>query len=142
MVGPHCNEEVSRWDRSNDSRARGTYVLIVDNHAQHAEALAQQLRAHSVTADIALGIAEALARVASQPPDVIIMDAPGPTLGVALLGMLQDIAPDVPTIVTSGFTREHGSFAVAVRSMGAHYVSRPIQIEQLMGSLADLVEVA
>jgi two-component system response regulator len=81
-------------------------IFVIDDYAVHRTALAAFLRRRGHEVAIAADGAEALARLASWRPDLIVLDLWMPdTGGLAVLSVLRDAGgPPIPVIVTTAVT--------------------------------------
>jgi CheY-like chemotaxis protein len=82
-------------------------ILVVDDHKDQADTAAMLLRLHGHEARTAYSPKEALAKVAEQPPDVILMDVglPGKN-GFDLGKEIRRSHPAVRIVVVTGFGQE------------------------------------
>jgi len=108
-------------------------VLIVDDDAGHRELLRELLAGEAARIEVAAGGAEALERIASAPPDLLLLDMRLPEAG----------RPDVPrhpresgtpppTIVVTAFAEV--ADAVEAMKLGAvDYLEKPVDVSTLIG---------
>jgi two-component system response regulator HydG len=106
-------------------------VLIVDNEAEHAEAVAESLERVGYSCQVATSGTAGAERIEQQQFDVIITDLVMNDLdGLALLKKAKADLPDAEVILVTG----HGSIPSAVSAMqqGAfNYLLKPLDIQQL-----------
>jgi len=114
-----------------------TRLLVVDDEARFAKALAISLRAHGYEVDIATTGEEALATAASRHPDLVVLDLGLPGMGGidVLRGLRAWTA--VPVIVLSA--RHHEASKVDALDEGADdYVTKPFGMDELLARLRAL----
>ncbi len=107
-----------------------TRVLVVDDELQIRRALSTALRAHGYAVELAVDGAEALARIATWTPDVVVLDLVMPN--VDGLEVVRDARTwtSVPIIVLSA----RGQFQdkITALDLGADdYITKPFGIEEL-----------
>ena len=88
-----------------------THVLVVDDHAITREPLARLLRIEGFEASVASNGFEALDKIRSSPPDIILLDLMMPKMdGVALLTELRQDArcKDIPVILMTSLSEGLG----------------------------------
>jgi len=75
--------------------------------------------------------AEALARLAEEPPDVVVLDMRLPdTDGVDLLRQIRETHPDVPVIITTAYVSVEPQLRVLDLSHSA-YLIKPFDLDEL-----------
>jgi DNA-binding response OmpR family regulator len=75
--------------------------------------------------------AEALARFAGEPPDVVVLDMRLPdTDGVELLRKIRETHPDVPVIITTAYVSVEPQLRVLDLSHSA-YLIKPFDLDEL-----------
>jgi len=111
-----------------------TRVLVVDDDAALARALAINLRARGYEVDVAHTGAEALASASRRPPGLVVLDLGLPDVeGVEVLRGLRGWTT-VPVLVLSA--REQQAEKVAALDAGADdYVTKPFGMEELLARL-------
>ena len=115
-------------------------VLIVDDHAAHAEALASALEALHVTTDIATGGKEALDKLAATPRDLVITDLVMNDLdGMELLREVKGRNPDVEVIVVTGYATVENAVAAMQRG-AATYLRKPVNLDELRAVVRGVLE--
>jgi DNA-binding response OmpR family regulator len=106
-------------------------ILIADDEPSNRKILAQELVHKGFVVDMAPGGKEALARVESAPPDLVILDYMMPGLsGLDVLKELRERGNDTPVILITAY----GSVerAVEVMKAGAHdFITRPFDPDQI-----------
>ena len=106
-------------------------VLVVDDVRDMAETVARYLATHGFEAEAVTGGAEALARFAADPADVILTDLRMKVVdGMDVLAAIRRTAPAVPVVIMTAF----GAIETAIEAMrrGAyHYVTKPFQLEMV-----------
>ena len=115
-------------------------VLIVDDHAAHAEALAEALEALPVASDIATGGKEALERLAAKPYDLVITDLKMSGLdGLELLREAKGRSPDIEVIVVTGYATVENAVA-AMQQGAATYLRKPVNLDELRAVVRGVLE--
>ena len=109
----------------------GYSILIVDDEAQIQRFLRHALEAAGYRVLLADRAAIALRLIASESPDLVVLDLGLPDLdGKAVLGQLRQTS-DVPVIVLSA--RDEESEKIAALDLGANdYVEKPFGIGELL----------
>jgi two-component system, NtrC family, response regulator HydG len=106
-------------------------VLVVDDVRDMAETVARYLASHGFEATAVTGGAEALARFAAEPADVVLTDLRMKTVdGMDVLDAIRHSAPAVPVVIMTAF----GAIDTAIEAMrrGAyHYVTKPFKLEMV-----------
>jgi DNA-binding NtrC family response regulator len=116
---------------SSGEVARPT-VLVVDDDEDARAALAKILAAEGFQAVAAADGEAAIARVASEPPAVVLLDQIMPGLdGIETLRRLKAIAPEVQVIMVTGYGDT--SSAVQAMKLGAYdYLTKPLQTDHIL----------
>jgi phosphoserine phosphatase RsbU/P len=113
-------------------------VLVVDDHAMNVELLAIHLRRLGYQVASADSGPAALAAVAAEPPDLILLDVLMPGMsGLEVLRRLRDdpASADLPVILVSGLGETED--IVEGLQLGANdYVTKPINLPVLQARLA------
>ena len=106
-------------------------ILIVDDEPSNRKILAQELTHKGFIVDTAFGGKEALAKVTSSPPDLVILDYMMPDLsGLDVLKEIRKNGSDVPIIMITAY----GSIerAVEVMKAGAYdFITRPFDPDHI-----------
>ncbi|MFH0809766.1 MAG: sigma-54 dependent transcriptional regulator [Pseudomonadota bacterium] len=108
-------------------------ILIADDEAPIRRSLAGVLGDEGYEVIEARDGAEALASVAEEQPDLVLLDIwmPGDTDGIGVLGRLRERFPGTPVIMISG----HGNIETAVKAikMGAHdFIEKPLSLDKVV----------
>lgn len=120
-------------------------LLIVDDDLAVRVSLQLLLKQAGYAAQAVPGPAEALAAVREAAPQLILLDMNFTATttgadGLALLGQLKALAPQVPVVLLTGW----GSIALAVAGMkagAAEFVTKPWQNETLLQSIATILQL-
>jgi two-component system nitrogen regulation response regulator NtrX len=124
---------------SRDGSGRGV-VLVVDDEKAIRDSLRMILEYEGYRVEEAGGGAEALARVASQAPDAVVLDIKMPEMdGLEVLRVLGARGYEMPVLVISG----HGDVATAVEATrrGAFdFFEKPLQRERVLLSLRNAID--
>jgi len=117
-----------------------TTVLLVDDEVDFRELLEKRLRMRHLALLTAGSGEEALAIVAGQPVDVVVLDVRMPGMGgTAALREIKRLKPEVEVIMLTG----QASVEVALEGMelGAFdYLLKPVSIDELLFKLQDAAE--
>ena len=107
-------------------------ILIVEDHADLADALRTNLRSEGYEASVAGDGRQALAMVRADPPDIVVLDLGIPGLdGLALLSRLRAEGHWCPVLILSA--RDSDSDKVEGFRLGADdYVTKPFRTLELM----------
>jgi DNA-binding NtrC family response regulator len=120
-------------------------VLIVDDDLAVRVSLQLLLKQAGYATRAASGPAEALAAVREAAPQLILLDmnftaATTGADGLALLGQLKALAPQVPVILLTGW----GSIGLAVAGMkagAAEFITKPWQNETLLQAISTVLQL-
>ncbi|MBI2711088.1 MAG: response regulator [Actinobacteria bacterium] len=111
-----------------------TRLLMIDDEARFARALAIGLRAHGYDVDVATTGEEGLATAAARPPDVVVLDLGLPGLdGLDVLRGLRAWT-SVPIIVLSA-RHEQTSKVDALDEGADDYLTKPFGMDELLARL-------
>jgi two-component system response regulator HydG len=106
-------------------------VLVVDNDAAHAEAMADSLRSVGFACTVARGGREAISLLESSTFEIVVTDLKMPDIGgLEVLAKCKELQPDAEVILVTG----HGTIESAVEAMqrGAfNYLLKPLDLKQL-----------
>ena len=127
----------------SDNDARLSRVLVVDDHHDHAEGIADFLRMHGFQVRTAANGELALSVVPEFGPSHIVMDIHMPSMdGNELAAMLRTYFGDeVVLIGMSGYPATDPSVSMAA-SMVDHYFQKPLRPEMLLAVLPSLQDRA
>jgi CheY-like chemotaxis protein len=111
-------------------------VLLVDDEREFVETLSERLTARDFPSKVAYSGEEALTRVESEEPDVMVLDLKMPGIdGMEVLRRVKRERPNVEVIILTG----HGSEAdrQLAEELGAFaYLEKPVDIEVLTKTMA------
>lgn len=114
-------------------------ILVVDDEASVRESIGGVLSDEGYSVVTAESGEEALAKVASQKPCLVLLDVWMPGMdGIEVLGRLRKTDPELPVIVLSG----HGNVEMAVKAtrMGAvDFIEKPFSIDGLLSSVSRVI---
>jgi len=115
-----------------------TRILIVDDEPQLLRALLLNLDARGYDIATATTGKEAIERVVSLPPDIVVLDLGLPDRdGLAVIGELRSRQPTLPVVVLSA--RASGQDKVAALDLGAvDYVTKPFDMNEFIARLRAL----
>ncbi|RJQ70015.1 MAG: response regulator [Desulfobacteraceae bacterium] len=115
-------------------------ALFVDDEIEYLQTAIKRLRKRGIDATGVSGGAEALAVLASQSVDVVVMDVRMPGMdGIEALREIKRRHPLVEVIMLTG----HASMEVAIQGMemGAFdYLMKPIDIDELIYKMQDALQ--
>src|ERR1041385_6565769 len=117
-------------------------VMIVDDDPNIRRMVGALLGAEGYDVRDASDGASGLARARESEPDVILLDLmmPGELDGLATLGHLKDVAPDVPVVMMSG--RAGLADAVKATKLGAfNFLEKPLSPESVLLALSSAIEL-
>ena len=116
-----------------------TRVLVIDDDANHADAIGEALERFGYDARVIHSGREGLAAVREERADVVLTDLRMAEVdGMAILAAARERGESEVVILTG-----HGSVASAVAAMAAgaaHYLTKPVNIAELEQVLTRLVE--
>ncbi len=114
-------------------------VLLVDDEAEFVSALAERLNLRGFDAQTATSGEEALGKINSSPPDVVLLDVLMPGInGLEVLKRIKASHPQVQVILLTG--RGSWDGIQGIREGAYDCLMKPIQIEELMQIMADALE--
>jgi DNA-binding NtrC family response regulator len=122
-------------------------VLIVDDNPAVCEALSLLLSLHEMRALVARSPADALARLESEPIDVVIQDmnfsadTTSGDEGAALFRAIRARHVDLPIVLLTAWTRLESAVEL-VKAGAADYLAKPWDDAKLLATLENLLELA
>jgi two-component system response regulator MprA len=114
-------------------------VLVVDDDRAVRESLRRSLEFNGYAVALASDGADALARIAQQPPDAVVMDVMMPRLdGIETTRALREAGNDLPILVLTA--RDSVGDRVDGLDAGADdYLTKPFALEELLARLRALL---
>ncbi|MDT8442224.1 MAG: sigma-54 dependent transcriptional regulator [Desulfuromonadales bacterium] len=116
-------------------------ILIVDDESSICASLTGILQDEGFTSNAVNSGKAALARLADERPDLILLDIWMPGMdGLETLAKIKDVYPDQLVIMMSG----HGTIETAVRAtkLGAYdFIEKPLSIEKVLISIQNAMKV-
>jgi DNA-binding NtrC family response regulator len=107
-------------------------VLIVDDEERFRTTLAKMLTAQGLEVAAVGGGREALAELAKQPCDVVILDLRMPEMdGMEALAEIKKSHPEVEVIILTGHASVDAAMEI-IRRGGYYYLLKPYPLEELM----------
>ncbi len=107
-------------------------ILLVDDEKEFVETLSQRIRMREHDSEVALDGEQALKKIDSDIPDVVVLDLKMPGIdGMEVLRRIRKAYPNVQVIMLTG----HGSKKdeKEARKLGAfEYLEKPVEIDTLM----------
>jgi len=131
----HANESTTMTQAAAAAPPEDRTILIVDDDHAFAERLARALAQRGFSPSLAFSVAEALAKVASDPPRYAVIDLKlGDGGGLDAMRALKERRPDSRAIILTGY----GAIASAVTAvkLGAFdYLSKPANADEIVAAL-------
>jgi two-component system CheB/CheR fusion protein len=123
----------------------GIDILLVEDDASIAMAIATALRHFGATVTITTSAAETLTQLSQNLPDLIISDIGLPDVnGYELLRRIRALPPEqggqLPALALSGYA-DQGSINTALDAGFQTYLSKPVDIEELAALVLQLVRL-
>jgi DNA-binding response OmpR family regulator len=116
-------------------------VLLVDDEADLASALADRLGMRGIEADWATNGRQALDRAAAKPYDLAVLDVKMPGIGgLELRERLQSLYPRMKFIFLTGYGSETDFRQVSSIEGEACYLVKPVDIQDLIQLMNDLTQ--
>jgi signal transduction histidine kinase len=114
---------------------RRTRILIVDDESGFRETLARRLEKRGAVINQAGNGIEALASLAQEPVDVVLLDVKMPGMdGLAVLERIRQEHPDTEVILITGNVNTNEGVA-GIKAGAFDYLTKPIEIEHLVGKI-------
>ncbi|MGD8268959.1 MAG: response regulator [Desulfobacterales bacterium] len=114
---------------------RRTRILIVDDEDGFRETLARRLEKRGAVVNQAAGGKEALASLAQEPVDVVLLDVRMPGMdGLSVLGHIRQEHPDTEVILITGNVSTQEGVA-GIKAGAFDYLTKPIEIDHLIGKI-------
>jgi signal transduction histidine kinase len=116
-------------------------ILVIDDHLGFAETVTRFLRSCEFQASFALNGNDAIERVLSGSPDLVLLDLNLPDIsGTEVLKRIKEMNEDIAIIVITGYGGEQ--IAVDMMKAGAlDYLSKPFEFETLLTSIKNTLEI-
>jgi DNA-binding response OmpR family regulator len=115
-------------------------VLLVDDEADLASALAERLDLRGIEADWVSSGEQALTLVAQKSYDLAVLDMKMPTIGgLELQKRLQAVCPGMKFIFLTGYGSEKDFLEVSCQIGEACYLVKPVDIDVLIRNMQVLV---
>lgn len=116
-------------------------VLLVDDEADMASALAERLDMRGIEADWATNGRDALDRAASKSYDLAVLDVKMPGIGgLELRARLQARYPQMKFIFLTGYGSESDFREVSCTEGESCYLIKPIDIQDLIRLMNELMQ--
>ena len=119
----------------------GRKILVVDDSLALAEMVTRFLEDHGFDASFVSNGKDAIEKVLSGPPDLVLLDLNLPDIsGMEVLKRIKEINEDVAIMVITGYGGEQ--VAVAMMKAGAlDYLSKPFEFQTLLTSIKDTLGI-
>jgi CheY-like chemotaxis protein len=119
---------------------RGLKVLLVDDEANAVAALAALLGDEGLDVTSATSGERALTLAGARRPDVAVIDVQMPGMsGLTLLERLRHDDPGLRAVIMTGHLPDHAGIAEARARGGVAYVGKPVDLDELLRTLGQLV---
>ena len=116
-------------------------VLIVDDEADLASALAERLDMRGIEADWVTAGQDALERASAQYYDLAVLDLKMPKIsGLELRARLQHLYPHMKFIFLTGYGSEKDFKTISCQEGEACYLVKPIDIQDLIKLMNQLLQ--
>ncbi len=115
-------------------------VLLVDDEVEFLTALVERLQLRGIHASMATDGEEALRRIETDHPDVVVLDVLLPGLGgLEVLERIKRTHPEVRVILLTGGA-SHTEGAEGMRLGAFDYMTKPLKIEELIQKMREALE--
>lgn len=116
------------------------HILLVDDEAELASALAERLQLRGIDADWVTGAEEALARAALKHYDLGLLDMKMPGIdGLELKARLQKLYPRMKFILLTGYGTQKDYENEACQLDETCWLYKPVDIKVLIARMHDLL---
>ncbi|HUH01698.1 MAG TPA: sigma-54 dependent transcriptional regulator [Kofleriaceae bacterium] len=107
-------------------------ILVVDDHVEMADVLADRLRDEGFQVVVAGGGEEALDRAREQPPDVVVTDLRMAGVdGLDVMRGVHAIDREIPVIIMTAFGAVD-SAVEAIQQGAHHYIIKPLRLDEAL----------
>jgi two-component system, NtrC family, response regulator HydG len=107
-------------------------VLIVDDHVEMAQVIAERLAEAGYDARTAASGAQALAAARALPPDLVITDLRMAEVdGFDVLDGVRRLDPTIPVLLMTAFGGIESAIE-AIKRGAYHYLTKPVQLEEVL----------
>lgn len=118
----------------------GRKVVVIDDEASQAAALATLLCLEGIIASCENVSTTALERISLEPPDAIVLDIKMPRLsGADLLVAARSRDPGLPAVVLTGYQANDPRVEPVLAEDRVVYLQKPVDLSQLLDALARLI---
>ena len=115
-------------------------VLLVDDNVEQVTALAAVLGSKGLAIELATSGREALARVASRAPDILIVDLQIPDMnGADVIRRARQVKAGLPAALLTGYPPDHPLIADAVAKARISYLAKPVNVDALLALVTSTV---
>jgi DNA-binding response OmpR family regulator len=110
-------------------------VLIVDDEAEFASALAERLNLRDFHTEAVFDADDAVASVRNNPPDIVLLDYRMPGMdGIGILKKIKEMDASVEVIMLTGL-QDTLSMEEGMKSGIFEYLVKPVDLEELMAKI-------
>lgn len=115
-------------------------VLLVDDEEDFVSTLAERLALRGVNARTAFNGEQALRAVASDPPQIVVLDVMMPGMsGLEVLKRIKADFPAIPVILLTGIgSAKEGMDGIRLGAFD--YLMKPLQLEELTQKIAEALK--
>ena len=114
-------------------------VLVVDDSVDTVDSLAELLSLYGHRVTVALNGEEALERVATEVPDVVLLDMGLPRMdGPTLIKEVRQKQPSLKVIFISGYAEDNFRRRLDMDS-DIHFLPKPFSLKQLAGKVKEVM---
>ena len=107
------------------------HILLVDDDAQIRTSLSEALEDFGFLVDLAESAEEALSKIASSKPDIVLSDIRMPGMdGIELLKLLRERTPDVDVVLMTAFD-DMPTVVSAMREGAFDFLVKPVNLDEL-----------
>jgi len=107
-------------------------VLVVDDHVEMAELLADRLAEAGYGAEVAQSGEDAVAAVRRAPPDVVVTDLRMEAVdGLDVMAVVHEIDPGIPVLIMTAFGAIE-SAVDAIKRGAFHYLTKPFALDEAL----------
>jgi two-component system response regulator AtoC len=126
-------EDQTRTEHRTEEQAGETFILIVDDEALLAKAIAKRFRRHGYACEVAGTLAAARENISRAQPDLVLLDMRLPDgSGLDFLaGLRESDAAEVPVVVMTAYGELEDAVA-ALKLKALDYLKKPVDLDELV----------
>lgn len=116
------------------------YILIVDDHLGIRVLLEQKLQELGFAVESCSSGKEALRKIASNRPELILMDIKMPEMGgIEALGLISQICPEIPVVMMSAYSETDEVKEARGKGNFVYYVEKPFDLNDVTGLIKKIL---